>query len=69
MVSENGCPEWDGWVNQTLLVKKRIAVRREIERHKWIESEKAGYDIGWDRASLDWMLRHSSGFMCRTTDR
>ena len=68
MLPENGCQEYDGWVNRTLLVKKRIAVRREIERHKWIESEKAGYDIGWERASLDWMLRHGAGFMCRTPD-
>ena len=28
--------------------------REEILRHKWIESEKAGYDIGFERALLDW---------------
>lgn len=30
----------------------------EIERHKWIESEKAGHDIGGNRAALDWLERH-----------
>ena len=33
-------------------------VIREIQRHKWLESEKAGRDIGGNRAALDWMKRH-----------
>ncbi len=32
----------------------------EIERHKWIESEKVGHDIGRNAAALDWMGRHYS---------
>ena len=28
------------------------------DRHKWIESEKAGYDIGFERALLDWIRNH-----------
>lgn len=35
--------------------------RREIERHKWIESEKAGYDLG-DEAAIDWILRFADKF-------
>jgi hypothetical protein len=27
-------------------------------RHKWLESEKLGHDIGFERALLDWMLKH-----------
>jgi hypothetical protein len=27
-------------------------------RHKWIESEKQGRDIGFEKALLDWMLKH-----------
>ena len=34
------------------------AILREIERHKWLESEKAGRDIGGNRAALDWIERH-----------
>ena len=30
------------------------AEREEILRHKWIESEKAGRDIGFERALIDW---------------
>ena len=32
--------------------------QEEIARHKWIESEKAGYDIGWDLAHADWLEKH-----------
>jgi hypothetical protein len=35
-----------------------LAEREEILRHKWIESEKAGQDIGFERALLDWTRHH-----------
>ena len=31
-------------------------MKQEIMTHKWYESEKAGHDIGWDRALVDWMI-------------
>ncbi len=34
---------------------------REIERHKWIESEKAGRDLGMD-AVIDWILKYADVF-------
>jgi hypothetical protein len=34
-------------------------VIEEINRHLWIESEKAGYDIGFERASQDWIERYA----------
>jgi hypothetical protein len=34
------------------------AEREEILKHKWIESEKAGHDIGFELALTDWMLKH-----------
>lgn len=45
-------------VTQTELLKDR-AVLKEIERHKWLESEKAGHDIGFEKASRDWINRYS----------
>ena len=30
----------------------------EENKYKWIESEKLGRDIGFERALLDWMLKH-----------
>jgi hypothetical protein len=32
--------------------------REEIGKHKWIESEKAGRDIGWDCAADEWLHKH-----------
>jgi len=34
----------------------------EINRHKWIESEKCGYDVGLIYASLDWIHKHAKQF-------
>lgn len=40
------------------LYQEFLAERDEILRHKWIESEKAGYDVGFERALLDWIRKH-----------
>ena len=42
------------------LYREFQAEREEILKHKWIESEKAGRDIGFERALTDWILRHRS---------
>jgi hypothetical protein len=42
------------------LYKEFQAEREEILRHKWIESEKAGRDIGFERALTDWIIKHRS---------
>ncbi len=39
-----------------------LAEREEILRHKWLESEKVGYDIGLESALIDWIIRHRSGW-------
>jgi hypothetical protein len=35
----------------------------EINRHKWIESEKAGEDIGFEKALIDWVMNHRAGWL------
>lgn len=40
-----------------------IEGREEAERHKWIESEKAGRDLG-DSAISSWVRQHWNGFLC-----
>lgn len=42
------------------LYREFQAEREEILKHKWIESEKAGADIGFERALTDWIVRHRS---------
>lgn len=42
------------------LYREFQAEREEILKHKWIESEKAGHDIGFERALTDWIVRYRS---------
>jgi hypothetical protein len=44
------------------LYREFQAEREEILRHKWIESEKAGQDIGFERALTDWIIKHRSAW-------
>ena len=48
------------WVKNSSLYREFQAEREEILKHKWIESEKAGYDIGFERALTDWIMKHRS---------
>ena len=50
------------FVKDSALYKEFLAERAEILKHKWIESEKAGKDIGFERALLDWILKHRSSW-------
>ncbi len=47
-------------VKKSSLYREFQAEREEILRHKWIESEKAGYDIGFEKALTDWIIKHRS---------
>jgi hypothetical protein len=38
--------------------RELLAQRDEILKHKWIESEKAGRDIGFQTALVSWLLHH-----------
>lgn len=44
------------------LYREFQAEREEILRHKWIESEKAGRDIGFEQALTDWIIKHRSNW-------
>ena len=50
----------DDLLKNSTLYKEFQAGREEIMKHKWIESEKVGYDIGFERALTDWIIRHRS---------
>lgn len=45
-------------MSKSSLFREWDRMKQEILKHKWYESEKAGHDIGWDRASVDWLVRH-----------
>jgi hypothetical protein len=42
------------------LYQEFLAEKEEILKLKWIESEKAGKDIGFERALLIWVRKHRS---------
>ena len=44
------------------LYQEFLAEREEILRHKWIESEKMGEDIGFERALLSWITTHRTAW-------
>lgn len=46
-------------VENSLLYKTFARQRDEILRYKWIESEKAGVDIGFEKALLGWLVKIS----------
>ena len=47
-------------LKNSTLYREFQAEREEILKHKWIESEKAGRDIGFERALTDWIIKHRS---------
>ena len=38
------------------LYQEFLAERDEILRHKWLRSEEAGHDIGFESALVDWAI-------------
>ena len=47
--------------NAELLNNKDVL--QEIARHHWLESEKAGADISFDKAAKDWLNRYSDSWL------
>ena len=45
------------------LYQSFLSMREEIMKHKWIESEKLNYDIGFDYALVDWIQKHRAGWL------
>ena len=51
-------PSSRDFVKQSSLYQEFLAEREEILRHKWLESERLGHDIGFERALLDWIRKY-----------
>ena len=50
----------DDLLRNSSLYREFQAERDEILKHKWLESEKAGFDIGFESALTDWIVKHRS---------
>ncbi len=62
---EDALSDWDAncavrWREQRQ-AEILAAQRSEIERHKWIESEKAGRDLGRE-AVMDWITKNAAAW-------
>lgn len=44
--------------NPACLYEDFLAEREEILKHKWIQSEEAGHDVGLETALVDWAVNH-----------
>ncbi len=54
--SKNTTP--DPLLEKSSLYQEFLAEREEIMRHKWLKSEEAGHDIGFDATLLDWVMNY-----------
>jgi len=45
---------------RSLYYRHVVDETNEIDVHKWIESEKAGKDIGINKARLSWIINHKN---------
>jgi len=51
-----------GLLESSALYKEFLREREEILKHKWLESEKAGKDVGFEWALLDWCFHHRTNW-------
>jgi len=45
-------------LEHAIFYRELLAEQKEILRHKWSESEKAGQDIGFENALVNWVVHH-----------
>ena len=50
-------------INHVKELLKDKRVMDEIHKHLWIESQKAGYNIGIERATDEWLSLYAEGWM------
>ena len=47
---------------RSLYYRHAVDETTEIEKHKWMESEKSGSDIGHDKARWSWICNHKNNW-------
>ncbi|HNV23488.1 MAG TPA: hypothetical protein PLH56_03215 [Candidatus Omnitrophota bacterium] len=50
-------------INDLRLLLKDKRVMEEINKHLWIESQKAGYNIGLEKATDEWLNLYAMEWM------
>jgi hypothetical protein len=65
MATESSEQKQDVLFLKSALYQNFEAEREEILRHKWIESEKSGHDMGFEKALLDWTVHHRANWLAQ----
>ncbi len=50
-------------IKNTSLYREYLAMKEEINKHKWYESERAGYDVGFAQALIDWTIKFKTKWL------
>ncbi len=50
------------FLKKTKLYQELMAEKEEILKFKWLESQRIGYDIGYDRAFFHWEMKYYRGW-------
>jgi hypothetical protein len=58
-------PSKSDLLRNSLLYQHAQAQRQEVLKHKWYESERAGHDVGFERALTGWLIKHRSEWLKR----
>ncbi len=66
---DSAATDRDNMFHKSALYRGLLAERAEILRHKWIESEKVGHDIGFEKALLDWIVKHRACWLALRQQR
>jgi hypothetical protein len=53
----------DPLLERSSLFSEFVAEREEIMRHKWLKSEQAGRDIGFEAALVSWVVHHRTRWL------
>jgi len=62
--SDNTPTEDDGTPKS--LYQRFLLFREDVLRHKWLKSEEAGEDVGFEAALIDWLENHSEDDSSKT---
>jgi len=53
-------------LSSTNLYRYFTAMREEILKHKWYESERAGKDVGFEYALVSWTMKFRNAWQAKT---
>jgi len=46
------------WARESLLVQHSTRIHSKVRSHWEQENQKAGHDVGWERARVNWLIRN-----------